>query len=95
MSIMSDAMGRDLHHLGVAGDLPAIAHKLVEMGWFKTSLFERPRQEVSGVLTLGEGAIVVQHVGDPVETAHEVSRQIEVALGAARPRLGYRTDGIR
>lgn len=31
----TDDLGRDLHHLGVQGDLVAIAHKLVEMGWEK------------------------------------------------------------
>ncbi|QQO39465.1 hypothetical protein SEA_NAMAGO_64 [Microbacterium phage Namago] len=30
-------LGRDLHYLGVRGDLPAIAAKLTEMGWVKMS----------------------------------------------------------
>ncbi|AWN03578.1 hypothetical protein SEA_MASHLEY_63 [Microbacterium phage Mashley] len=30
-------LGRDLHYLGVRGDLPSIAAKLTEMGWVKMS----------------------------------------------------------
>lgn len=69
MTSMQEAMGRDLHHLGVRGDLVAIADKLVDMGWTKPSLLPAEVQ-ISG------GVIAIHRTEDPRVVAQEVSQQI-------------------
>lgn len=69
MTSMQDAMGRDLHHLGVRGDLVVIAHELVNMGWTKPSLLP-PEVQING------GVIAIHQSEDPRVVAQEISQQI-------------------
>lgn len=77
MSETANELGRDLHHLGVQGDLPAIAAKLAEMGWVK-----RPGIVIGGTrLTHTQsnveiGTIVVHGVDNPRQVALDISERI-------------------
>ncbi|WKW84931.1 hypothetical protein SEA_SALLYK_65 [Microbacterium phage SallyK] len=70
-------LGRDLHYLGVRGDLPSIAAKLTEMGWVKMS-----DGGPSNVIST-PGAIVTKMDVDVHEVALAVAKQISAAISPA------------
>ncbi|QXN73987.1 hypothetical protein SEA_LONELYSOIL_61 [Microbacterium phage Lonelysoil] len=75
-------LGRDLHYLGVRGDLPAIAAKLTEMGWVKMS-----DGGPSNVIST-PGAIVVNGLdGDAHAVALAVADQVGRAITPAHVDL--------